>query len=94
MEMSEMIERMARAAHEVVERIPAIRWEDCHPDYRAAKRFEARASLVALQKPTDAMVQAGLEQYEQEQGGMSSERIIVVVGDGIWPAMIAAALEE
>ncbi len=78
-------------------------WLELPSDVREYWRDEAAAlsaHLAALEaagwkcvptKPTEAMIKAGVDQYEQEQGGMFQGRIRVVVERDIWPAMILAA---
>ncbi|MES1984045.1 MAG: hypothetical protein V4461_03725 [Pseudomonadota bacterium] len=78
------IERAARAMYDAV--LPEWSWDD--PDaelLRKMYRANARAALLSLRDPTDAMCEAGGDHVTQ------GERITV---DALWTVMMDAALDE
>lgn len=78
------IERAARAMYDTV--APDWDWDD--PDAELLRRMyraNARAALLSLREPTDAMCDAGGSHVEQ------TGRITV---DSVWTVMMDAALEQ
>ncbi|MGK2910532.1 MAG: hypothetical protein ACSLE1_12145 [Sphingobium sp.] len=78
------IERAARAMYDAVS--PDWEWDD--PDAELLRRMyraNARAALLSLREPTDAMCVAGGDHVEQ------TGRISVT---SVWTVMMDAALEQ
>lgn len=93
--MSEMIERVARAAYEALMTDEhSVAWVDDTPADMSAVVVDgsidllkmARAAIVAMMEPTGAMIDAGysycsVEDYE------------ALIPEEVWPLMIDAALK-
>ena len=84
-EVSEMVERVARAMYAVIPD-PKAAWEESHWGQRAFFRAYAAAAMAAMREPTAAMVEAAesrqLSVHEPLPAGTA------------WRLMIAAALGE
>jgi len=78
------VETAARAMYDSV--APDWQWDD--PDAELLRRMyraNARAALLSLREPTDAMCEAGGDHVAQ------GDRLTV---DSIWTAMMDAALDQ
>lgn len=87
-----LIERAARAMYDTVQ--PEWEWDD--PDagpLRKMYRDNARAAIMALQEPSEEMIDAGADIVRSVE---KAESDIAIRDDtkSIWSMMIGAALEE
>ena len=85
--MTYMIDKIARAMHASVNGhvIPPPTWDNQSEQSQNYWRIGARAAIVTMREPTETMIDAG----SKEQRNILSKPI-----EGIWTAMIDAALEE
>lgn len=92
---AEMVERVARAAYADARNNswgsegPFKTWEEQQEAVRQAYLRNARISIEAMMLPTEAMVLAGVVRLMARDTGDAGK-----VVDDMWPAMIAAALDE
>lgn len=85
--MTYMIDKIARAMHAGVNGhvTPPPTWDNQSEQSQNYWRIGARAAITALREPTETMIDAG----SKEQRNILSKPI-----EGIWSAMIDAALED
>ena len=100
--MSEMVERVARALHERMERSHetgnhALGWNKIHEDLREQFRLDARAAIAAMREPTEFMEQIGYEtncQISHDEGRDNPCRLasVTIPAKLAYQAMIDEAL--
>lgn len=94
MEMSEMVERVARAISQAMEegfpRFTKQNWEDLTPLAQASMRHRARAAIAAMREPTGTMLDIGEHQYLKAECGLLSTNVSPM--HNAWDVMIDEAL--
>lgn len=89
---NEMIERVARAMHDLCQAqtpTQGATWENSYPEARDQLRQLARAAVEAMREPTEAMKEAGISRAVDLIEAFTSTDY---VADETWAAVIDAAL--